>query len=83
MPKKEQDMSQNPPHVFYSGLLSSLPTRLPTQPSGGRCQAEPSINNSEDLFRVGFRGGEWVGFWGGRHRIIRLPCKVMEGIQLQ
>jgi len=24
-----------------------------------------SVNDSEDLFRVGFSWGEWVGFWSG------------------
>jgi len=46
-------------------ILSYLPLRLPTTtqpwPVAG---VEPSINDSEDLFSVGFSWGEWGGVCG-------------------
>ena len=50
-----------------TSLPLSPPTTTPTQPSGGQCQAKPSINNSIGLFRVGFSWGEWDGIWGRTH----------------
>jgi len=66
-------------HYSY---LTSHPTPPPTQPSIGRwpvlSQAEPSINNSVDYSGWDSEGESgWVS-GVGRHRIIRLPCKVIE-----
>jgi hypothetical protein len=58
MPKKEQDMSQNPPHLH--SRLPNLPPKLtpitlPPKPGGG---AEPSIN--KPIIRMVFIGGKWT-----------------------
>jgi hypothetical protein len=48
-------------------ILTSHPAFQP-KPSNGRWPVpvpELSIKDSEDLFRVGFSWGEWVGIWVG------------------